>query len=49
MPYPDVVEGVGLVVRIVDEAVPPIVPLWQRDSQLGVDILQKLPAVLDCL
>lgn len=48
-PYPHVVEGVGLVVCVVDEAVPPVVPLRQRDPQLGVNILQKLAAVLDSL
>lgn len=42
-------EGIGLVVRIVDEAVSPIVPLWQRDPQPGVHVLQKLAAVLDGL
>lgn len=47
--YPDVVEGVSLVVWVIDEAVSPIVSLWQWDSQLGVNILQELPAVLDSL
>ena len=47
--YPDVVEGVGLVVCIIDEAVSPVVPLRQRDPQPGVDVLQKLAAVLDGL
>lgn len=48
-PYPDVVEGVSLVVGIIDEAVAPVVPLWQGDSQPGVHILEKLSAILDCL
>ena len=36
-------------VCIVDEAVSPVVPLWQRDPQPGVHVLQKLAAVLDGL
>lgn len=47
--HPDVVEGVSLVVRIVDEAVPSIVPLGKGDPQLGVHILQKLAAIMDGL
>lgn len=42
-------EGVSLVVSIIDEAVAPVVPLWQWDSQPRIHILQKLPAILDCL
>lgn len=47
--HPDVVEGIGFVVCIVDEAVSPVVPLWQRDPQPGVHVLQKLAPVLDGL
>lgn len=42
-------EGVSLVVSIIDEAVAPVVPLWQWNSQPGIHILQKLPAIMDCL
>lgn len=42
-------EGVSLVVSIIDEAVAAVVPLWQWDSQPGIHILQKLPAIMDCL
>lgn len=48
-PYPDVVEGVALVVWVIDEAVSPVVPLGQWDPQPGVHVLQKLAAVLDSL
>lgn len=48
-PYPDVVEGVALVVCVIDEAVPPVVPLRQWDAQPRVHVLQKLAAVLDSL
>lgn len=47
--HPDVVEGVSLVVRVIDEAVSPVVPLRQRDPQPGVHVLQKLAAVVDSL
>lgn len=45
-PYPEVVPGVAGVSRVVDEAVPSIVSLWQRDAQLGVDVLHELSAVV---
>lgn len=47
--HPDVVEGIGFVVCIIDEAVSPVVPLWQRDPQPGVHVLQKLAPILDGL
>lgn len=47
--YPEIVEGVGGVARVVDEAVPAIVPLRQRHAQLGVNVLHELPPIVDRL
>ena len=46
LPYPDVVKGVGGVVRVVQVAVAAIVPLRQRHAQLRVDVLHELASVM---
>ena len=44
--YPEVVERVSFVARVVDQAVAPIVSLREGHPQLGVDKLHELPSIM---
>lgn len=47
--YPDIVEGVSRISRVINETVSAIISFRKRDAQLRVNVLHKLPAIMHCL
>lgn len=47
--YPDIVEGVGRMSGVINEAVPAITSFRKRDAKFWVNVFHKLPAIVHCL
>ncbi len=44
--YPDIVEGVGRMSRVINKAFPTIISFRKRDAKFWVNVFHKMPAIM---